>query len=469
MQISEVNLSELNEEWRIDSEYYSPDNLEIAKLITSKPHILASRLFDFVSGPFGSTVKKSNYTIKKEFRYIRGKDVTPFFIDDSDPVFIKKELYNSLPQYHLKKGDILVTVVGMNFGLCAIIFDENEGAIFSCKSSLLTNPRIDPLFFITYLSCKYGYSLIRRGKRGAAQPGINLFDIKNVPIPETSSTFQKMISDIVYIAKDYLDKSKEQYQQASEILLNQLGLQEWKPFHELTYISNYSNSIGSDRLDAEFFQPKFNDMFNQLKPSIKLEQLGIIVTLTKGIEVGGKSYLDEGIPFWRVSNISKLGIEHDNCNYISDQLYQKYRSLYEPKQGEILLTKDATPGIAFYLDRSLKGIISGGILRLSIIKDIPPQYLEIVLNSIFVQQQIEQHSGGSIIKHWKPDEVRKTLIPRLKSSIESKISDLVKLSHENRLLSNKHIEKAKRAIEISIEQNENIAKEYINNHEIDVN
>ena len=91
-----------------------------------------------------------------------------------------------------------------------------------------------------------------------------------------------------------------------------------------------------------------------------------------------------------MSNLSKHGIVDDTVNFISNELYNVLREKYEPQQGEILLSKDATPGIAYFLDESVQGIIASGILRLSLIEDIPPYYLELVLNSIFVQLQIEQ-------------------------------------------------------------------------------
>jgi len=93
-------------------------------------------------------------------------------------------------------------------------------------------------------------------------------------------------------------------------------------------------------------------------------------------------------------------------------------------------------------------------LRLSLIEDIPPYYLELVLNSIFVQLQIEQSVGGSIIKHWKPSQVQKTWIPRLLADREKEISALVQQSHAARREAKTLLEKAKRAVEIAIEEGE---------------
>jgi len=39
--------------------------------------------------------------------------------------------------------------------------------------------------------------------------------------------------------------------------------------------------------------------------------------------------------------------------------------------------------------------------------DINNEYLALVLNSIIVQLQIERDVGGSIINHWRPDQLEK--------------------------------------------------------------
>lgn len=190
-------------------------------------------------------------------------------------------------------------------------------------------------------------------------------------------------------------------------------------------------------------------------------RLGRLTTYTKGVEVGSTAYTDSGIPFWRVSNLAKHGLDDGSLNFISEELYQSLRSDYEPQQGEILLSKDATPGIAYYLEHPIQGIVSSGILRLTITNDIPPHYIELALNSLFVQLQIEQDAGGSIIKHWKPSEVRKTLILRLSRTKEDEIAGLVQQSHAGRREAKAMLEKAKRAVEIAIEEGEDKAMEFI--------
>jgi len=178
-----------------------------------------------------------------------------------------------------------------------------------------------------------------------------------------------------------------------------------------------------------------------------------IADFIKGIEVGSNSYTEHGIPFLRVSNIKEIGISLGNSDkYISEQLYRALKS-YQPQVGEILLTKDGTPGICYAVTEPIDGIVSGGIIRL-VLKDysLPIEYLTLVVNSKVCRMQIEQECSGALIVHWKPGSIKKLKIPILSDSIMKKLNDLVSNSKKARNESQWLLEKAKHRIEELIEQ-----------------
>ena len=255
----------------------------------------------------------------------------------------------------------------------------------------------------------------------------------------------------------------EEYRKAETMLLGELGLLNWKPKHRLSFIKNFSATQSSKRIDAEYFQPMYEEVVKSIKASKNHSKLGDIVSIKKCIEPGSEAYQDSGIPFLRVSNISKFGINNDNQQYVSELLYESLKT-YQPKKGEILLSKDATPGIAYYLkDSPGKTIPSGGILRV-IVKDtnyVYREYLHFVLNSIIVQKQIERDAGGSIINHWLVDQVKDTLIPILPISVQKKIAEKVDQSFSDRKQSKQLLDIAKRGVEIAIEKSEAEAEKWM--------
>ncbi|MBU4374962.1 restriction endonuclease subunit S, partial [Patescibacteria group bacterium] len=103
---------------------------------------------------------------------------------------------------------------------------------------------------------------------------------------------------------------------------------------------------------------------------------------------------------------------------------------------------------------NIEGIISGGVLRLKLKnKNIEGEYLALCLNSIVGQMHAERDAGGSIIKHWKPEQIKNVVIPVLSKQIQQKISSLVCESFEKRIKVKELLEEAKRKVEEMIEGN----------------
>jgi type I restriction enzyme, S subunit len=236
--------------------------------------------------------------------------------------------------------------------------------------------------------------------------------------------------------------------------LGELGLKDFKPEEELSYIVNLSDVKSARRADAEYFQPKYERMIEKLKKE-KVKLLSDLVSMKKGFEPGSGEYQNEGKLFIRVSNISKHGLIDKDQKYLSDELFQKLKKDFEPRPGEILLTKDATPGIAYVLKDSMEGVIAGGIIRLKVKEDIEGEYLALCINSIIGRMQIERDAGGSVITHWKPDQIKKLVVPIFPKSTQQKIAHLVHQSHEARKKSKDLLGKAKREVEEFIDKNQN--------------
>jgi len=395
--------------------------------------------------------------------YVRNKDINDFLIDDDDPAFVPENVYKSLPQYHIKENDILITVVG-TLGKAAIARIKDSCSIFSCKSTLIKTRKIDPYYLLTYLNSNVGQLFALRGTRGAIQQGLNLTDLKEIMVFIPSISFQVKIKEIILNSFSLVDEASNLYSQAEQSLLSELGLLDWKPKHQLSFVRNYSDTKSAERIDAEYFQPIYEDILNAITSSECYNCLGDLVSIKKCVEPGSEAYQDSGIPFIRVSNLSKFSINDNNQQFLSPELYETLKQ-YQPKKNEILLSKDATPSIAYYLkDDPSKMIPSGGILRLSI-KDrekIIPEYLTLVLNSLIIQKQVERDIGGSIIDHWLVDQVKNTLVPILPINKQQEISNTINESFCSREKSKQLLEIAKRGVELAIEENEIEAEKWIN-------
>ena len=281
-----------------------------------------------------------------------------------------------------------------------------------------------------------------------------------IPVPNWED-LQTEIEKIYLRSKELTELSKTRYAEAEPLLLGELGLADWQPKHTLAFATDYASMQRAERIDADYFQPKYDDIISAIKSYPGgWDTLGNLATRKKCVEVGSKEYFETGVPFVRVSNLSPFEITQEK--YISEELYAEITE-HQPRQGEILLSKDATPGIAYYLrEVPEKMIPAGGILRLKSKTDkIGNEYLTLVLNSILTQEQINRDVGGSVILHWRPDQVAGTVIPILHHEKQAEIQQKVVESFSLREQAKDLLECAKCAVEIAIEQDEQAAIDWL--------
>lgn len=463
MQTSVVNYKKVEKDsncFRIDAEFFKREYLAIDNLLRKKSY---KDLKDFGVKIYHPNEIKRNYVDSGGILFLRAQNVRPLDVDlDSNKVFVSNEDAKKLSRNQIKYADILITRTGANFGQCAIYLEE-EIAVASSHTFIVKTQEINPFFITVFLNTKYGRKLIDKGMYGAAQPEIAPFYLYRIPVPLLSSEFYLLIEKIYEKSFGLITFSKELYSQAEQILLSELNLLNWKLKHRLSFVKNYSNTQSAGRYDAEYFQPMYEEMVKSITSSKSYSCLGDLVLVKKCIEPGSEAYQEKGVLFLRVSNLSKFGIKEGNQQYLTEELYRKLKQ-HQPKKGEILLSKDATPGIAYYLkDEPEKMIPSGGILRL-IVKDedeLYPEYLTLVLNSVIIQKQIERDAGGSIINHWLVDQAKSTLIPVLSIAKQKKIAETVNESFCSRELSKKLLDIAKRGVELAIEKDEKEAREWM--------
>lgn len=205
--------------------------------------------------------------------------------------------------------------------------------------------------------------------------------------------------------------------------------------------------FASGRLDAEYYQPKYDYLDSQLS-RLPTQRLGEIVGIQKSIEPGSESYQTDGIPFVRVSDLNEFGLEIPSV--CLDRA--TYATAPRPQKDTILLSKDGSVGIAYKVETDTDMITSGAILHLSVKgKGVLPDYLTLVLNSPIVKMQAQRDAGGSIIQHWKPSEIEQVVIPILAPDIQQKLSEQVSKSFALRREANGLLAEAKAMVERSIE------------------
>lgn len=445
-----INKSELEGALRLDAEYYQPEYLQyINQLQRFELHSLDSVTSKIDVGFVSSMV---SHFQDEGIPLLRTQNVQEFFVNpENDIVYIDDEFHNKLRKSQVFPGYLLLARSGSigNVGVVPNDFPTaNSADIILIKVS---TDKIIPEYLAAFLNSTYGRFQIERGSSGGLQGHINLYSLEKLQVPIIKKQFQEEVKNLVLSGLNLIEESKHLYDQAENLLLEELGLKDFQAGDDLSFVVNLSDVKSANRVDAEYFQPKYQKLVEQIK-KYNAKLLGDLASTKKGFEPGSEAYQqEEGKLFIRVSSLSKFGIEDKDQKYLSEDLYKKLQNDFEPKVDEVLLTKDATPGIAYVIKEPVEGIVSGGILRLKTKNDINSEYLALCINSVVGKWQAGRDAGGSVVAHWKPEQIKNLLIPILPKGTQQKIADLVRQSHEARKKSKELLEEAKRKVETLIE------------------
>lgn len=458
LEISEVMLSKLEFSGRLDSEYYQKSFLKYEELILSKKGVILDEFSDFLIGPFGSAFTVDNYTEKTTYRYIRGKDVKPLRLMDDDNVYMPESHFKRLKKYSLKENDILVSVVG-TLGNAALVTKNDLPAIFSCKSTVLRTKNVIPAYLLVYINSKYGNNLLMRKERGAIQKGLNLDDLKQFLIFNPSIEFQKQIESLFFKSLECVDKSKLLYHQAEQLLLKEIGLEDFKPSEEGINIKSFQDSfISSGRLDAEYYQPKYDD-FIELIENYK-NGFG---SLRKICDLKDNNYSpksEKEYKYVELSNIGKTGDIIGATLDLGKNLPSRARRILKNRDVIISSIEGSLQSCALVNREYENALCSTGFYVINSHK-INSETLIVLFKSEVMQQILKQKCSGTILTAINKSEFLDISIPLITHEIQTQIATLVEESFSLKSKSEKLLSLAKEAVEMAIEQSEEIALSFI--------
>lgn len=461
LECSEILFSQIDLGDRFDSDYYTKNYLHISDQMSKVP---TEKL-----GKLATTVASAFYPAATQL-YSEGDTAFARCVDCvSYPVITKDQdsKFEKIPYAFgkenrgisfIKAEDIIITKVGTPC-YASILTDYSEIALSRTVMGLTGIHSVDPYYLMVFLRCKYGFDQLFRQRELTIQYQLTLPRVKAVDVYLANDMLQIKVMKLCKESKAFQQKSNEAYQMAEQILRDivdypddtALGTYSIKKINESFAISG--------RLDAEYYQPKYDILFDELK-KFSCKRLGGpngIVNIKKSIEPGSEAYTEDGIPFVRVSDISKFGISEPDIKLRSD-IIPNPEVLFPPKDT-ILLSKDGSVGIAYKVEATMPIITSGALLHLKVRDktEVLPDYLTLVLNSPVVQLQAERDSNGAIIQHWKPSEIENVIIPILDMDTQKEIAAKVQEAFTLRKQSKQLLEYAKQAVEMAIEQGEDVA------------
>ena len=461
MQYSIVNFvrASILPTFRLDPEYYLPNYLRIEKIITEKQS-------KFV------TLKKLNLKLDASAFYpslepYYGLGKMPFIrvtdvdtkIDFDNCIKIPTDIFNKYKTLKRgKKGDIIITKGGTvaRIGLLEKDSALSRDLIFVNTSKLTEK---DYVFIYYYFLTSFYKKLLIRSSSMTAQPHLTLTLVKDIPLYIPSESFKEMIYHIHCQSTRYYQNSKELYKQAKTLLLSKLGFLGWKPKHQLSFVRNFSDTQKAERMDAEYFQTKYDELAKAIKSySSGWDTVGNI------LNVKDKNFSPkEGIvyKYIELANIGGNG-EVAGCTKAEGQELPT-RARRKVTAGDVIVSsiEGSLSSISLITEEYNGALCSTGFYIIDS-NDINSETLLVLLKSTVGQLQLKKGCSGTILTAINKDEFGKIILPKIDDSLQNQIKQKITESFNLRKQSKHLLESAKRAVEIAIEEDEAEGQKYIN-------
>jgi restriction endonuclease S subunit len=461
----EIQFSELEIPIRIDAEVYQKIYIEINEAL--------DKLKNTSLGKEVKTIKKGIFDIKAEcyayfgIPFVRISNLKNMQIDDNDIIYIPENEHSKNIDTELKRNDVILSKTAypaaslVTLPICNTSQDTVAIKLKS-KSQILTH------YLVTFLNSIYGYYQMQRWFTGNIQMHLNLTDCKEILIPILTSDFQEIQKNLFEAALSLLEKSRNLYKQAEDLLLSELGLQDWQPTEETITVKSFAESfLSSGRLDAEYYKPKYDELYDCLKISCSkkrwdLKRLKDLSSLFKYGTSEPFEYLDQGVPFLRIADLRKYRFSEKELKYISQEAAKKQQA--NVKTGDVLISRSGTLGLAVVIPGYLNNAVYGSyfILTRPDKKSILPAYFAFYINSLVGKLQTEQANTGGIQTNLTIPVLESLLIACPPLAIQQKFVNKVNQSYEAEDKSKQLLSIAKTGVEGAIETDEETATDWIN-------
>ena len=444
LEISVVKLSEVLEDvdLRLESEYYNSEHI----------------VFNSVQGcdiesfsQYGTSEDLNEEG--KGFPILRLNEFDSFFISKPSKYcdLISKETFELLK---LKKNDVLICRTNGNpkyVGKAAIVPKNYEYAFASYVFRL--RPKTDIInsaTLVSFLNSKYGRIEIEKYSMVGNQANFSPAKFRQIAIPILSKELNNKIEEIVYKSFELLEESKSLYSQAEDLLLGELGLKDWQPKNTLHTTKKFSDFAQSGRLDAEYYQPKYDEIEKAIKSykggydivsnlfNQNLDVCDYKKTEYNYVEIGDVNVGDGSVSFNKVET-SELPDNAKRVLHKNDILISKVR----PYRGAVAI-----------IDFEQEDLIgSGAFTVLQQKSSYMKETLQILFRTAVYKDWLLKWNVGSSYPVIKDEDILNLPIPILPEAIQTKIASLIQQSFECKAQSKQLLEDAKRMVEAEIEKN----------------
>ena len=451
LEISVVKLSEVKGEFRIEAEHYQHKYQKLLERLNKD----FSYLKDLVSKPIQTghtpSMKDSRF-YGGNIKFVKTDNLRENEIKEPFSNYLSNLGNSEIKRTELQEGDIITTIIGATYDVIARSCIVQKSLLPANINQNIAHIRpdkkkINPEYLNVYLNSKYGKMYLEYLSRQMEQVNLNCEEVGMVKVPIFSDTFQSKIESLVKSAHAKLEESKSLYSQAEDLLLGELGVKDWQPKNTLHTTKKFSDFAQSGRLDAEYYQPKYDEIERELSKKNTLE-------ISKVGQICDKNFTPLDNVEYKYIELADIGTfgEITNCTTaFGYELPSRARRIVH--KGDVLISsiEGSLQSCAIVPKEFDNALCSTGFYVMTP-KKLNAESLLILLKSTVFQLLLKKGCSGTILTNISKDEFLKIKLPILPEQIQTKIASLIQQSFECKAQSKQLLEDAKRMVEEEIEK-----------------
>jgi len=280
------------------------------------------------------------------------------------------------------------------------------------------------------------------------QPHLTIKEIKDIAIP-IKTKIQSLCYKIFTESVKFESQSKQLYKEAEELLLQELGLLDYKPKHQLTFETTKKEVEEVKRFDSEYFQPKYKEIIKKIesyKSGFDTVENVLIFNKKNFFPMANELY--HYIPLARVSSNGEIDIpEKEHGKDLPTRARRKV------KNGEILLSSiSGSLETSALIGEEHSGFIASNGFYVFKSDMINSETLLILFKSQIMIELLKKISKGAILGSYDLSSFGKINIPLIDCKVQKEIASKTQESHRLRKESKELLEDAKRKVEEEIEK-----------------
>ena len=386
--------------------------------------------------------------------YLLSECVKEGYIEKAKCRYITEAKNRELKRSCLHPGDIVVTKTGVYFGKSAVIPESiPEANTIAHVGKITLKSQYNPYYVSTFLNCKYGYCQLRRRGIKATRPEIKLVEFPDIVIPEFSDRLYSAVEASVRKANTLLELASGTMELSAKLIIDSLAVGSRHAERVSKALVSIKNSFQlTGRLDAEYYQLKYKNY----EAAVFGASNGY--TFVKNEFVPVKKSCPRTLDNFNFVEIGDIDVGTGSAfaNTVATEELPDNAKIMTQKGDLLVSTVRPNRGAVAILGNG-DLLVSGAFTVLREDGDYPKEVLQVLLRTSMYRDWLLRFNVGTSYPVIKDEDVLNMPIPILGDDIKQDVVAKVNESASLRRQSKQLLEYAKQAVEMAIEQGEDIA------------